>query len=196
MAEQAEQKQDYKNAMMYYKEILAIAPKSSKTLEAIKHMEDIESMFSDLKMMTYMGFSESEIISKFGRPDRIVEFGPKEIRFIYGETRAGFIGFSDTYRRTESFMVTFKEGKAVQLTQSFYGEIKYNAIKGFSKLGKYINSKIKSTKPVEKSYETGAIMYLTWKNSKYEYQAMVIKKDINSRIEDYYLLQYEITTRK
>ena len=30
MAEQAEQKQDYKNAMMYYKEILAIAPKKLK----------------------------------------------------------------------------------------------------------------------------------------------------------------------
>ena len=47
MAEQAEQKKDYKNAMMYYKEILAIAPKSSRTAEAVKNIkENIESMFS------------------------------------------------------------------------------------------------------------------------------------------------------
>lgn len=218
MAEQAEQKQDYKNAMMYYKEILAIAPKSSKTLEAVKHIEDIESMFSDLKMMTYMGVSENEITSKFGRPDRVVKFRPIEIRFIYGETREGFISWN-TYRLTKSFMVTFKKGKSAQLTKSFFGIVKYGDtlrrgddggiqnIKGFPKLGEYITPKMKGIKPViEKKTGWAGI---TWKNSEYEYWARVITKDIIynkdknrferkeiSNIEDYYLAMYEITTRK
>lgn len=218
MAEQAEQKQDYKNAMMYYKEILAIAPKSSKALEAIKHIEDIESMFSDLKSMTFINLSESDIMTKFGRPDRVVRFGTSEVRFIYGETREGFISW-DTYRLTKSFMVTFKKGKSAQLTKSFYGIVKYGDtlrrgddggiqdIKGFPKLGEYITPKMKGVKPViEKKAGWAGI---TWKNSEYEYWARVITKDIIynkdknrferkeiSNIEDYYLAMYEITTRK
>lgn len=218
MAEQAEQKQDYKNAMMYYKEILAIAPKSSKAFEAIKHIEDIESMFSDLKSMAFINLSESDIMTKFGRPDRVVRFGPSEVRFIYGETREGFISWN-TYRLTKSFMVTFKKGKAVQLTKSFYGIVKYDDtlrrgddggiqdIKGFPKLGEYITPKMKDVKPViEKKAGWAGI---TWKNSEYEYWARVITKDIIynkeknrferkeiSNIEDYYLAMYEITTRK
>ena len=188
MAEQAEQKQDYENAMMYYKEILAIAPKSSKALEAVKNIEDIESMFSDLKMMTNMGLSENEIISKFGRPDRIVEFSPTEVRFIYGETRAGFIGFSNTYRITESFMVTFEKGKAVKLSKTFQGTAEYGGasgvqIKGFAKLGQYINLKMKKNNP--KIKEENSWVEITWENSKYKYLAkgynidMIYNKDKN-----------------
>lgn len=152
-----------------------------------------------------MGKTQDFILSKIGKPDRVVEFSPVEFRFIYGETREGAADWAEFYI-TESFMVTFKKGKVVAVKASFVGSIDNDGVpRDFPRLKQYTTEALKNIKPVVQKGSSGKWAGIRWNGAKYNYWARCITKDISydktnkgfklkdiKSIGDYYLVQYEI----
>ena len=152
-----------------------------------------------------MGKTPDFVLSKIGKPDRVVEFSPVEIRFIYGETQEGAAVWAEYYI-TESFMVTFKKGKVVVVSKSFVGSIDNDgAPMDFPRLKQYMTEALKNLKPVVQKGSSGKWAGVSWNGAKYNYWARCITKDIAydktskgfklkdiKSINDYYLVQYEV----
>lgn len=151
-----------------------------------------------------IGKTEDQVLSKFGEPDMVVEPGPGIIKFIYGDPRTGAKDWAEFFI-TDSLMFIFKKGKVVGIEASFGGYVDNDGIpKEFPRLKEHMSMAITNIKPV---LEKGSAKWsgITWNGTKYNYWARCITKDIAfnkstkgfkltdiKRIEDYYLVQYEI----
>lgn len=152
-----------------------------------------------------MGKSQDFVLSKMGKPDRVVELSHSEIRFIYGETREGSADWAEYYIK-ESYMITFKNGKAVAMKVSFPGIIDNDGVpRDFPRLNQYTTGVLKSIKPVVQKGASGKWAGVRWNGSKYNYWARCIIKDISydknnkgfqlkeiKNMNEYHLVQYEI----
>ena len=153
-----------------------------------------------------MDKSEDFVLSKLGKPDRVIELEPKVTRFIYGETREGANEWSE-YFITNSYMVTFKSGRVVGIFTSFAGSIDNDGVpKGFPRLKKYMTKTLKNIKPVVEKGSSGTWSGVRWNGAKYNFWARCINKDISydkgtmrfnlidiNHIEDFYLVKYKIS---
>lgn len=186
------QEEDYEGVIESYKEILSFEPNNHDATEAVnkaeKALAETPSFADD--SMKLIRKSKDVIIANFGRPDRMFEIQRGIIRFIYGETREGWIT-EDIFRITPAIMFDFKNGKVYKITKSFQGMVSYRSggVRGFSRVHEYMD--MKGLKPVEE--QQGRWAYVTWKSGKYKFVARCI---ITDRIENYYLAMLEIEKKE